>query len=58
MWHLFDKLELDLRGEAMLIDVLAANRAVDNPMGIDRQFLYGDSLIDNVTLQLGLLGSY
>ncbi len=58
VWHLFDKLELDVRGEAMLIDVMAATRPADNPMGIDRQFLYGSSLVDNVTIQLGLLGSY
>ena len=32
--------------------------AFDNPMGIDHQFIYGNSLIDAVILQLGLTGSY
>jgi hypothetical protein len=30
----------------------------DNPMGIDQQFIYGNSLIDGVLLQIGLLGNY
>jgi hypothetical protein len=30
----------------------------DNPMGIDKQFIYGNRLIDGVLLQLGLLGNY
>ncbi|MCW5806601.1 MAG: DUF3570 domain-containing protein [Deltaproteobacteria bacterium] len=58
VWGLFDKLQLNLRGEMMLIDVLPANNLDKNPMGIDQQFIYGTSLIDAVTLQLGLLGNY
>jgi hypothetical protein len=53
---MFDKLQLNLRGDIMLIDVLAADAA--NPMGIDKQFIYGNSLIDAIVIQLGLLGNY
>jgi len=42
----------------LLLDVLAADSVTDNPMGIDKQFIYGNSLIDAVVLQLGLLGNY
>jgi hypothetical protein len=42
----------------MLLDVLAADSVIDNPMGIDKQFIYGNHLIDAVVLQLGLAGSY
>jgi hypothetical protein len=42
----------------MMIDNLAANNLADNTGGIDKQFIYGTSLIDAVTLQLGLLGNY
>ena len=55
---LFDKLQLNLRGELMLIDVLAADPIESNPMGVDRQFIYGNSLIDAIVIQLGLLGNY
>ncbi|MBA3820008.1 MAG: DUF3570 domain-containing protein [Deltaproteobacteria bacterium] len=55
---LFDKLQLNLKGDIMLIDLLAADSLADNPMGIDRQFIYGNSLIDAIVIQLGLLGNY
>lgn len=55
---LFDRLALNLRGEVMLIDLVAADSLADNPRGIDDQFLYGNSLVDAVVIQLGLLGSY
>jgi hypothetical protein len=42
----------------MLLDVLAADNLADNPMGIDKQFIYGNSAIDAVVLQLGLMGNY
>lgn len=53
---LFDKLQLNVRGDIMFIDVLAAD--ADNPMGIDKQFIYGNSLIDGIIIQAGLLGNY
>ncbi|MDQ3337529.1 MAG: DUF3570 domain-containing protein [Myxococcota bacterium] len=55
---LFDKLQLNVRGDIMLIDVLAADSAADNPMGIDKQFIYGNSLIDGIVIQAGILGNY
>jgi len=58
VWHLFDRLELNLKGDVLLLDQLAADSTIDNPMGISRQFLYGNGLLDAVILQLGLLGSY
>ncbi len=58
VWGLFDKLQLHMKGDVMLIDVVAADSLEMNVDGIDRQFIYGNSLIDGVMLQLGLLGSY
>ncbi len=58
VWGLFDKLQLHVKGDVMLIDVVAADSLEMNVDGIDRQFIYGNSLIDGVMLQLGLLGSY
>ncbi|HLL25306.1 MAG TPA: DUF3570 domain-containing protein [Kofleriaceae bacterium] len=55
---MFDKLQLNVRGDIMLIDVLAADSLADNPMGIDQQFIYGNSLIDGIVIQAGLLGNY
>ena len=58
VWKVFDKLQFNLRADVMMIDNLAANNLADNTGGIDKQFIYGTSLIDAVTLQLGLLGNY
>jgi hypothetical protein len=58
VWGLFDKLQLNLRGDIMMIDNLAADNVEMNAGGIDNQFIYGTSLIDAITLQLGLLGNY
>jgi hypothetical protein len=57
VWGLFDKLQLNLKGDVLFLAPLAAD-AADNPMGIDKQFLNGNGLIDAVMLQLGLLGNY
>ena len=58
VWGLFDKLQLNLKGDVLVLIPLAADRTADNPMGIDKQFLNGNQLIDAVVLQLGLLGNY
>lgn len=58
VWGMFDKLQLNVRGDVMLIDKLAADSVDDNLAGIDNQFIYGNSLIDAVVLQLGLLANY
>ena len=58
VWGLFDKLQFNLKADILMLAVLPADDLVNNPMGIDKQFIYGNSLIDAVTLQLGLLGNY
>jgi hypothetical protein len=55
---LFDKLQLIARADLMFLDVLAADSLEANPRGVDRQFIYGNGLIDAITLQLGVLGNY
>lgn len=55
---LFDKLQINARADFMFLDVLAADSLESNARGIDRQFIYGNGLIDSITLQLGLLGNY
>ncbi len=55
---LFDKLQLNARADIMFLDVLAADSLEANSQGIDKQFIYGNSLIDAVTIQLGVLGNY
>jgi hypothetical protein len=58
VWGLFDKLQVNIKADALLLDVLAADSLANNPMGVDRQFIYGNSLIDAVILQLGLTGNF
>ena len=58
VWGLFDKLQVNVKADILMLDVLAADNLADNPMGIDKQFIYGNSLIDAVILQLGLTGNY
>ena len=58
VWGLFDKLQLTAKADVLLLDVLAADSLADNPMGISTQFIYGNSLVDAVILQLGLTGNY
>jgi hypothetical protein len=58
VWHLFDKLQVLAKADVLLLDVIAADNLADNPMGVDKQFIYGNSLIDAVTLQLGIMGNY
>ncbi len=58
VWHIFDRLQLEAKGDILLLDQLATEDPSTNPMGIGKQFLYGNSLLDAVILQLGLLGTY
>jgi hypothetical protein len=58
VWHLFDKLQVNLKADVLMLDVLAADDLANNLMGIDKQFIYGNKLIDAVILQLGLTGNY
>jgi hypothetical protein len=58
VWGLFDKLDFNVKGDILILDQLPADSTLDNPMGIDKQFLYGTGLFDAVIFQLGLLGTY
>lgn len=58
VWGLFDKLQFNLRSDVLFLDLLAADDTEANTAGIDTQFIYGNSVIDAVTVQLGLLGNY
>jgi uncharacterized protein DUF3570 len=58
VWGIFDKLQVNVKADILMLDVLAADSLADNPMGVDKQFIYGNSLIDAVILQLGVLGNY
>jgi hypothetical protein len=58
VWGMFDKLDFNVKGDLLILDQLPADPSLDNPMGIDKQFLYGTGLLDAVILQLGLLGTY
>jgi hypothetical protein len=58
VWGLFDKLDFNIKADLLILDQLPADSSLDNPMGIDKQFLYGTGLLDAVIFQLGLLGTY
>jgi hypothetical protein len=58
VWGLFDKLQFNVKGDALLLMPVAADSSADNPMGIDNQFLNGSNFLDGVVLQVGLLGNY
>ncbi|MEO8843885.1 MAG: DUF3570 domain-containing protein [Kofleriaceae bacterium] len=58
VWGLFDKLDFNVKGDILILDQLPADPTLDNPMGIDKEFLYGTGLFDAVIIQLGLLGTY
>lgn len=58
VWGLFDKLQLNVKADVMMIGVVAADSLEMNVEGVDKQFIYGNSLIDGVALQLGLQGNY
>jgi hypothetical protein len=58
VWGLFDKLQLNLKADAIMLAVLPADNLTDNTAGIDKQFIYGNALIDAVVLQLGLMASF
>jgi len=58
VWGVFDKLQVNVKADVLMLDVLPADNLANNPMGIDKQFIYGNNLIDAVILQLGLTGNY
>src|SRR6476646_1044818 len=52
VWGLFDKLQFNVRGDVLILGSLAADSSLENPAGIDKQFLYGNGLFDAVIMQL------
>ena len=58
VWGIFDRLQLEAKGDILLLAQLPTEDLALNPAGIDKQFLYGNGLLDAVILQLGLLGTY
>ena len=58
VWHVLQRLQLNVKGDVLLLDRLPADDLADNPMGIDKQFLYGNSLLDAILLQLDLQGQF
>ncbi|HSD86622.1 MAG TPA: DUF3570 domain-containing protein [Kofleriaceae bacterium] len=58
VWGMFDKLQFNLKADLLMLFPVAADDLANNPMGIDKQFLNGQSLVDAFVLQLGLLGNY
>ncbi len=58
VWHLFDKLQFNVKADVLFLDNLPDEAPGTNPMGISQQFIYGNNFVDAVILQLGLLGNY
>ncbi|HVK74162.1 MAG TPA: DUF3570 domain-containing protein [Kofleriaceae bacterium] len=58
VWGLFEKLNLNLKADVLLLDELAADDLEANLGGRDGQFLTSDQLLDAFTLQLGILADY
>lgn len=58
VWGAFDRLQLNLKAEVLLLDELAADDPDANSGGRDTQFLSSNQLLDAFTVQLGLLLDY
>jgi hypothetical protein len=58
VWGIFDRIQLNLKGDVLLLDELPAGDIEGNLAGIGNQFLSAGQLIDAIVLQLGLLMSY
>ena len=58
VWGIFDRLDFNAKADILFLDQLPADSSLDNPEGINKEFLYGGSLFDAVILQLSLLGNY
>jgi hypothetical protein len=55
---LFEKLQVNLRGDVLLLDELAADPAELNQLGRGSQFLTSGQFIDAFVLQVGVLADY
>jgi hypothetical protein len=58
VWGVFDKLQLTLKADLLMLDELAADDPDRNLRGRDRQFLHSGQLLDAFTLAIGILGDY
>jgi hypothetical protein len=58
VWGLFDKLQVNLKGDVLLLDELAADDPDANVAGTDSQFLTSGQLVDAFIVQAGLLLEY
>jgi hypothetical protein len=58
VWGLFDRLNFNVKADILLLDQLAAPSSTTNFGGIGKEFIYGNSLLDAVIVQLGLLATY
>ncbi len=58
VWGIFDRLQLNLKAEALLLHEFPTGNIDDNPFGVSDQFLSSDQLLDAIVVQLGLLLSY
>jgi hypothetical protein len=58
VWTLFEKLQVNIKGDMYLLSELAADREADNLEGRGRQFLTAGQKIDAVVVQVGLLADY
>ena len=58
VWHVLQHLQLNVKGDVLLLDRLPADDLANNPAGIDQQFLYGNNLLDAILLQLGIQGQF
>lgn len=58
VWGLFDRLQFNLKGDVLFLDRLPTEDPSTNPEGIGKEFLYGNNLVDAVSLQIGLLATY
>jgi hypothetical protein len=58
VWRLFDKLDVNLKADVLMLDESAADDPAANTGGRDHQFLSSGQLFDAFTLQLGILAGY
>ena len=54
----FERLQLNLKADVLFLDELAADDPMNNPFGIEGQFLSSGQFLDAFTLQLGLQLDY
>lgn len=58
VWGVFEKLQVNIRGDLLLMDELAADSDALNQLGRDQQFLTSGQFIDAFILSVGVLADY